>query len=123
MKLEFLADGSRDCPLIRLYEFTPAEAASFRDSVNGLATGTVVRIDVHRLAYVTAIGGCRLSLVLKQWDQAVVRRARPAGFECGFTAITWDNVVGLLEPFTERVDRFQWLAGSPGEAQLVFGEW
>ena len=126
MTLDYLANGSPDCPLLRLYAFTPAEARQLRDAVTTLATGTAKRVEVHRLPFVEAIGGCRLTLVVQRWDGAVVRRGEPAEFECGFTAGTWENVEYLIEPFEQEANGFQWLAGVPGEAQLllsVSGGW
>jgi hypothetical protein len=126
MTLDFLADGSRDCPLLRLYGFVPAEARQLRAAVAGLAAGTSERVEVHRLPFVEAADGCRLTLIVQGWDGAVVRRGGPAEFACGFTAGTWDNVAALIEPFEQEANGFQWLAGVPGEAQLllsVSGQW
>jgi hypothetical protein len=49
----------------------------------------------------------------------VIAKGAPADFECGFTRRTWDNVTGLIEPFTKSAGGFQWLAGVPGEARLL----
>jgi hypothetical protein len=125
MKLEYLADGSHDCPLLRLYDFTPAEAGQFLATVAGLASGAAERVEVHRLPFVEPVDGCRLSLARRSWDQALVR-VGPSAFECAFTAGTWDNVAGLVEPFANDAGGFQWLAGSPGEASVllsVSGQW
>src|SRR5437867_3317880 len=43
MKLEFLADGSQDCPLIRLYDFDFEEAVSLRQIVASLSDGTPLK--------------------------------------------------------------------------------
>jgi len=126
MKLEDLAAGSPDCPLIRLYDFTPAEAYQLHAAVSGLASDATERVEVDRLPFVEPVGGCRLALVRRSWDQAVVSGAGPAEFECGFTAGTWDNIAGLMEPFAARAGGFQWLAGRPGEAALLLsssGQW
>jgi hypothetical protein len=126
MKLEFLAAGSADCPLIRLYDFTRAEATEFLAAVTSLASEAVERIEVHRLPFVHSLSECRLTLVRRPWDQAVIRKGEPAEFECGFTAGTWENLVALVEPFAKSAEGFQWLAGTPGEATLllsVTGEW
>jgi len=125
MKLEYLADGSRDCPLIRLYDFTTAEATQLLAAVAELASGVAEQVDVHGLPFVESVRGCRLALIRRSWDQAVVC-VGPSNFECGFTAGTWDNVAGLLEPFCEDLSGCQWLAGSPGEAQVLLsasGQW
>lgn len=125
MKLEYLADGSADCPPLRLYDFTPAEARQLLGAVAALASEAAESVEVHRLPFVAPIGDCRLTLARRPRDQAVMRVGRSA-FECRFTAGTWDNVAGLVEPFVEGTRGFQWLAGSPGEASLllsVSGEW
>jgi len=126
MKLEYLTDGSPDCPLLRLYDFKPAEAGRLHAAVASLASGITARVEVHRLPFVEPIAGCRLTFVRRGWDQAVVRGAAQGEFECGFTADTWENVAGLVEPFANGPSGFQWLAGTPGEAALLLsatGQW
>jgi hypothetical protein len=126
MTLEHLPDGSPDSPLLRLSDFTPAEADWLRAAVAGLAAGAADRVEVHRLPFVHATGGCRLTFVRRAWDQAVVKGAEPGEFECGLTADTWYNVAGLVDPFTESASGFQWLVRVPGEAGLLLsaaGEW
>jgi hypothetical protein len=93
MRLEYLPDGSPDCPLIRLYDFTPEEARQLLAAVAGLASGAARQVEVHRLPFVEAVGGWRLTLTVGPRDRAVCRSG-PAEFECGFTAGTWDNVGG-----------------------------
>ena len=125
MRLEYLPDGSPDCPLIRVFDFTPAEAAALAAAVADLAAGRAERVAVHELPGVAAAGGCELVLSVRGWDQAVVR-VGPAASECGFTAGTWDNAAGLIEPFADGSGGYQWLAGVPGEASLllsVSGQW
>ena len=125
MKLDYLADGSPDCPLLRLYDFTSVEAGQLLTAVSELATGMTDRVEVHRLAFVEPVGGCQLFLVRSSRDQAVAR-VGPLEFACGFTAGTWDNVAGLIEPFTASAGGFQWLTGSSGEASLLLsasGQW
>ena len=125
MKPEYLAEGSPDCPLLRLHNFSPPEAEQLLAAVSRLASGAAERVEVHQLPFVEPVGGCRLALVRWPWDQAVLR-VGPSAFQCGLTAGTWDNVAGLIEPFAENAGGFQWLAGSPGEASLllsVSGQW
>jgi hypothetical protein len=118
MKLEYLPDGSPDCRLIRLYDFTPAEAGQLQLAIGGLAAGVAQSVAVNELPSVMSINECRLTLVRQKWDGAVVQRG-PNQFECGFTPDTWDNVAGLVEPFTNDAAGYQWLAGVPGEASLL----
>jgi hypothetical protein len=126
MTLDYLPDGSPDCPLIRLYDFTPAEAERLRAVLAELAAGTAERVDVHRLPFVESVGGCRLTLIAQTWDAGVVRRAGPAEFDCGFRPDSWGNAAGLVEPFATGAHGFQWLAGTPGEFGLLLsadGRW
>jgi hypothetical protein len=128
LKLEYLQEGSSDCPLIRLYDFTIAEAAQFCNIIKQLACGNNQRIEIHDLPWVETIGKCHLTLFLQSRDQAVVRKKGKDenNFECGFTAGTWDNIKGLIEPFTKELKGFQWLAESPGEVSLLLscdGKW
>jgi hypothetical protein len=125
MKLEYLPDGSDDCPLIRLYDFTPTEVEHLRSAIDGLASGATQSVAVHELRGVIPIDGCRLTLERQKWDGAIVQRG-PNHFECGFTADTWDNIAGLVEPFASDATGWQWLAGAPGEASILLsrdGRW
>jgi hypothetical protein len=125
MKLDFHGDGSTDCPILRLYAFTPAEAGHLLAAVSELASEVNNRVELHRLPFVAPVGPCRLTLVVTSRDQAVTCIAL-SEYVCGFTANTWDNVAGLIEPFAKSAQGFQWLAESPGEAALllsVSGQW
>jgi hypothetical protein len=128
MKLDYLTSGSSECPLIRLYDFQPAEATGLLAAINTLVSTAAQRVEVDRLPFVEAAGGCRLVFTRQHWDRAIVSSPNRNEFECGFTAATWDNVAGLVEPFTEGVGGFQWLAGAPGDAASLIsasprGEW
>jgi hypothetical protein len=126
MKLEFLADGARDCPLIRLYRFTPAEIEGVHRLVGHLAAGDLERFAIHDLPYVEPIANCELEFVVTHWDQAIAGDVNRNRFSCGFTAGTWGNVAGLMEPFVDGATGSQWLAGLPGEVHLLLtytGQW
>lgn len=121
MQLDYLPDGSPDCPLIRLFDFSPAEVARLGAAIADLASGRAERVAVHDLPGVVPVRACKLVLLRRPWDQAVAR-VGPSAFECGFTAATWDNVAGLVEPFAAGGRGHQWLAGSPGEASLLLSD-
>jgi hypothetical protein len=126
MRLEYLDTGAPACPLIRLYSFTEAEAGEFVNLIEQLASQAAHEVCLHQLPWVQALGSCRLTLRVRSWDQALVLKAAPANFECGFTPGTWDNVAGLVEPFAHGAGGFQWLTGVPGEAALLLspsGQW
>jgi hypothetical protein len=125
VRLEYLSDGSPDCPLIRLFDFAPAEAAWLGSAMTDLATGRAERVAVHELAFIEPVGGCELVLSVRAWHQGVVR-VGAAAFECGLPASAWANVAGLVEPFAAGSGGYQWLSVVPGEASLllsVSGQW
>lgn len=128
MRLEYLTSGSPDCPLIRLYDFPPSEAAALLGAIKMLAFGSTERVEVHRLPFIVSVGGCRLMFTRQHRDRAIVSSPLENEFGCGFTAATWDNVAGLVERFAEGAGGFQWLAGAPGDYALLVsaspgGEW
>ena len=129
MRLEYLPDGSPDCPLIRLFDFRPDEAGRLGAAVADLAAGRTDRVAVHELPDVTAVDGCELVLRAGPRYGAVVQPG-PAAFDCCSTAATWDNVAGLIEPFAEGRGgyqwRYQWLLDLPGEVRVLLassGQW
>ena len=125
MQLDFLPHGSPDCPLIRLFDFTPNEARQLEELVSDLATGRVRSVALHELNWLIAAGEIELTFRTQGWDQDIIKIG-PNAFECGLTTVTWENVAGLIEPFTESSDGCQWLSSGPGEAKLLFsvsGQW
>lgn len=125
MKLDHLTDGTRDHHLLRLYDFTRAEAAQLLAVVAELASGETVRVEVHQLPFVESVDGCRLSLVQRSWDQGIARISG-SEFECGFLPGTWDNIAFLVEPFADSADGYQWLDGSQEGSGLLLsatGQW
>ena len=124
MKLEFLPDGSDDCPLVRLYDFSPVEVADLAAAISGLAEGRTTTCPVHALTGVEPVNGCRLTLRVGWRDQGMVQLPGPADFNCVLTPDTWANVAGLTEPFVAGSTGFQWLAG--GDARWLLsgdGHW
>ncbi|NIP37737.1 MAG: hypothetical protein GWO07_01570 [Candidatus Dadabacteria bacterium] len=102
MKLEYIADGSIDCPLIRLYEFTETEAALLLANVSELAQGTKLSISLSELSYITPVDSCELIFILGEDDQGI---ADSDGlFMCVLTQESWKKVAGLIEPFCSSVE-------------------
>jgi hypothetical protein len=125
MKLEYLADGSRDCPLIRLYEFNQAEVRSLRNLVRSLATGKADSMALQGEVWAESVGGCKLTLRRGTRNQGV-READPLNFECVLSSGGWSNVEGLLDPFCDsHTAGFQWLTREGNVSLLVTqrGQW
>lgn len=119
MKLEYLADGSQDCPLIRLYEFNQAEARSLRNLVRSLATGEADSVALQGERWAESVGGCKLTLRRGTRNQGV-REVDPLNFECVLSSGGWRNVEGLLDPFCDsHTAGFQWLTREGTVSLLV----
>jgi hypothetical protein len=117
MRLEYVSEGSPDCPLIRLCELDPAAVERLRDLVKGLATGARESVVVHELPGLDAIDGCKLTFRIGH-DRGVCQNLSGA-FECILSATWWDNMEGLLEPFCRSDSRgSQWLT-NVGEIALL----
>jgi len=61
MKLEYLPEGSVDCPLIRLYEFDRDQAAAFKSVLVRLRNGEQ-QIQLHNEPFIETVGDCKLTL-------------------------------------------------------------
>ena len=125
MKLEYLPDGSPDCPLIRLFEFDQSEAQRLRQLVISLVAGDRQDVALQNEEWVKPVGECCLNLRRGNRNQGV-RQAQPLKFNCVLTPDGWSNVEALLEPFCESNNRgFQWLTHDGRIALLISanGQW
>ena len=125
MKLEYLSDGSPECPLIRLYEFNRSEAQQLRQLVKSLVTGDRKDVSLQNEMWVEPVDRCCLKLRVGIRNEGV-RQAQPLRFECVLSPEGWNNVEGLLEPFSEPDGAgFQWLTTDGSVALLISqnGQW
>jgi hypothetical protein len=119
MKLEFLENGSPDCPLIRLYEFNAKETYDLRCIALHLARGGEQTIALHEQPGVIPIRGCQLTLKQEKKDRGVMETA-PLKLAWGLTKSGWFNVAGLIRPFSRgNLSGFQWLSNTCGIKVLL----
>ena len=120
MKLEYLPDGSPECPLIRLYDFNRSEAQQSRQLVKSLVSGDRKQVALqNEIMWVEPVAGCCLDLRVGIGNDGV-RQEQPLRFECVLTREGWSNVEGLLEPFSESDSPgFQWLTSHGGTSLLI----
>jgi hypothetical protein len=125
MKLEFLAEGSDDCPLIRLYDFDVAGAMRLREAFRTLANGSRRDIPPHEEWWIEPIAECHLDLRLGVRDLGIVQRL-PMTFDCALTDLGWADMASLVDPFcTGRSGECSWL-DEQGEVRLLLsgdGKW
>lgn len=110
MKLEYLPDGSDDCPLSRVYDFDPNQALELQRLVECLADGSRDNLSVHELPFVTSVDDCQLVFNVGERDLGIANINRNR-FSCLLTRASWENIVGLMGPFCipETSNGFQWL--------------
>jgi len=106
MKLDFIAD----CAMLRLSEFSADEVRRFRDELSRLIAGQISSLAVHELPFVNAASDCELILACDRQETGL-EYTGPSQFTCGWSSATWDNIIGLLEPFIEGSSGYQWLSG------------
>ena len=125
VKLEYLPNGSPDCPLMRLFEFDQSEAQRLRQLVRLLIAGDCQDVALHNEAWVESVGGCSLNLRRGKRNQGI-RKSQTLKFGCVLTPDGWSNVEALLEPFCEsNTPGFQWLTHDGRVALLISpnGQW
>ena len=125
MKLEFLASGSRDTPLIRFYGSDVEPLRELSRQVEQLSLQTLAEVEVHNIPDVTAISGCQLKLgvVAKRPRSLITRKTVGSSeFQAFATCEDWLTVHFLLEPLLEPTNGvgFQWLLG--GDARGLLSE-
>src|ERR1700739_3365859 len=119
MKLEFLADGHSNCPLIRLYDFDLADAKRLREAFRCLASGSRQDLPLHQEWWIDPLEDCALDLRRGPRDLVVVERA-PSRFEGVATENSWTQMASLIEPCcqTKMRESCIWLNRS-GEISLL----
>ena len=125
VKLEYLREGSPECPVIRMYDFGQAEAKQLRELVKSLATGDRENVEFHNEAWVESVGGCSLTLRRGNRNQGILQ-SQTLRFECVLSSDGWNNAEGLLGPFSEsNTTDFQWLTNHGRIALLISrsGHW
>ena len=125
MQLEFLEEGSADCPLLRLSHFTGSDVQQVLDAIRSLINDTEECIEIHRLPFVESINGCRLTFWRSIHNQYVVRVA-DMEFRCCLDQDEWSHTAELLAPFVQESKGFRWIVEGTGEAPILIsqsGQW
>jgi hypothetical protein len=68
IKIDYLKEGSDDCPMVRLYDFDSEDAKRMRRMFQALADGSIERV---RLETVESIDGTQLTFVRSAPDGGV----------------------------------------------------
>jgi hypothetical protein len=108
LKIEFLEEGSDNCPLIRIFGNDVEAYNRLKLLFEQLASGAVLETKLYELAGVEAIESCSVIALASQRDLGANRCGDAFWWE--LTPGAWDNVAGLLAPFSQADSAgFQWL--------------
>lgn len=112
MKIEYLKEGSADCPLIRIYDFNANAIGVLYRLIIGLCDSKRKLIELTEIEGIYQIG-CSLSLAVGVDDKGVKSTSSPTTFMWTLAPETWCTVAGLIEPFRvpSEGEVHQWLAG------------
>jgi hypothetical protein len=110
MRIEFLEEGSEDCPLIRIFGTDQAEFGALLGTFTKLSGALGQSSDLHRLPNFQS--DCLLTAISTSEDRGV-ERTDTKSFVWSLTPAKWLVVEGLTEPFSETSlrDAHQWLSG------------
>ncbi len=124
MELEFLPDGSTDCPLLILSPSVPEEAKLLYNAINEMisvpaANLDVTTLDIHTLPFISPIEDCKLTAQIGEDDLGVIPintlevflSETRNHFNWKLTLKSWNFVLALLHSFTipDSVGGYQWL--------------
>jgi hypothetical protein len=125
MKIEYLAEGAAECPLIRLFSFTPDEAQLLRNAFRSLAAGPLERVFLDHILAVENQNGVSLEFSRVARNAGVVNLGHDT-FAVQLSGEGWATAAGLVEPFCERSSvGYQWLTDT-GAIRLLLsptGHW
>lgn len=125
MKLEYLLEGSDDCPLIRLYEGTRQDYKLLVSVIDDLLNGRKESVSVDELVGYNPIGNIKLEFVLSDTNIGIAQSTEDK-FKCTLTRERWLKVKHLIVPFlNENEGKYQWLEESSNISLLISdtGKW
>ena len=118
MKVDYLKAGSDDCPLIRLYDFSIADAQWLQAIFETLASGSV---ESTLLEEIESVDGTQLTLMRSSDDQGVIERSLNR-FDIALTPVGWKQAAEFTEPFCKGTFGFQWLTPQTHGIQLLLSK-
>ncbi len=132
MYLEFLPDGSIDCPLLIFSPSVPGEAEQLYQALHDMVSVSGTSVDIHALPFISSVDGCKLSAQVVEQNLGVVLlntlgvvlSDTKNHFTWKLTRQSWKDVLELLYPFTlqDRHDgytRYQWLDETSNISVLI----
>jgi hypothetical protein len=109
MKIEYLAAGADNCPLIRLFQFTLDELERLAQFARDLADARRSEVALHEQSWVEPVRGCRFFWRFDHDDIAVKLPSAEASFVLALSCEGWLEVECKLGMLTPAAGNFNWL--------------
>ena len=97
----FIGEAAQDAPLIIVRNLEPLGASQIAAAVRPLSLGTVPAVELSQLSAFASenISAFFASAARRDYGLRPVPGTEN-DFECAMKPTTWDEIIGLLEPFT-----------------------
>ncbi len=127
MKIEYLKEGSEDCPLIRIYGDDAGAIKLLMDNLVFLISGEITKKIINDIDGFSGINECKVAFVIDPMSKGILQ-IKDNYFECILTKNDWENVYDLLEPLSKISEAgYQWLDETSNISLLVTryenGQW
>ena len=128
MNIEYIDNGSKDCPLIRLYGDDPDSIQLFIKNIVLLLSGKIKSKKINDLKGFNGINQCQVDMQLAPTSKGIIH-IKGNNFKCLLSKDDWETVIGLLEPFSKKSKngKYQWLNETSNISLLVStyenGQW
>ena len=122
IRIEFIADGSADAPLILIWGYDIHATRELFHAIRAVRDGREREIAIHRLPRFEGVEGAEIFAQVSDSGAGVSRRREGNVFDWRLSAEKWQRVEDLIAPFCDRYAApgpFQWLDES-GKISVVF---
>ncbi len=100
MTLEYFEDGDHGLPLLVLHGGDISERAELYRIFQALAAGTIRFVRLHELPFLNNPGGLMFTAASVDVDCGVEQDESNSTFQWKRSLESWDQIAGLMEPFT-----------------------
>jgi hypothetical protein len=118
MKVEYLKEGSDDCPLVRIFQFSDAEIQSLRQAFEDLASGSVEHARLDAVTRVDSVDGTQVSFSSDAAPRGLVVTGQKS-FDVVLTPEGWRDAAELTASLCGSRFGFQWLCDGVGDVRLL----
>ena len=118
LKLDYLKEGSDECPLVRIYDFDSTEIRRLHRTFESLADGSV---EEAQLEGVESVDGTQITFRRSMRDRGIIE-ANSGYFEVALAPEGWRLAADLTEPLYDGGVGYQWLVPKGRGIQLLLSK-